>query len=93
MNPLTKYDSAAEMLEASETAILAQMKDVEKQHKGDPMKDETYQILQNQRDKIIAWRQRLSNPVVGMIDQTFFPVFKGVIPDIQKAVKRMMKEL
>jgi len=92
-NPLMNYNSAGEMLEASETAILAQMKDVEKQHKGDPMKDETYQILQNQRDKIIAWRQRLANPVVGMVDQTFFPILKGVIPDIQKAAKRFMKEL
>lgn len=92
-NPLTKYDSAGEMLEASETAILVQMKDVEKQHKGDPMKDETYQILQNQRDRIIHWRQRLSNPVVSMLDQTFFPVFKGVIPDAQRTVKRWMKEL
>jgi len=93
VNPLIAYNSAAEMLEASETGILAQMKDVESQHKGNPMDDQTYQILQNQRDKIIAWRQRLANPVLGMIDQTFFPIAKGVIPDVQKAVKRFMKEI
>jgi len=92
-NPLMKYDSFAEAAQAGENAIIIQMQDIEKQHKGDPMKDETYQILQNQRDRIIGWRQRLANPVVGMIDQTFFPVFKGVIPDIQKTVKRWMKEL
>jgi len=86
------YNTAQEMLAASETGIIAQMKDVENQHKGDPMKDETYQILQNQRDKIIKWRQRLQNPVWQMADQTFFPIVKGVIPDVQKTVKRWMKD-
>lgn len=92
-NPLMAYSSANEMLGASEAAIIVQMKDIEKQHSGDPMKDQSYQILQNQRDRIVKWRTRLQNPLWNMADQTFFPILKGVVPDVQKAVKRFMKEL
>lgn len=92
-NPLMVYNSANEMLGASEAAIIVQMKDIEKQHTADPMQDQSYQILQNQRDRIVKWRTRLQNPLWNMADQTFFPILKGVVPDVQKAVKRFMKEL
>jgi len=95
-NPLMAYNSASEMLGASEAGIMAQMEDISRELKVrhvDPMQDQTYQLMMNQRDKIVAWRQRLQNPIWGMLDQTFFPVVKGVIPDVQKAVKRLMKDL
>ncbi len=92
-NPLMAYNSANEMLAASETGIIAQMKDIEKQHSADPMQDQSYQILQNQRDRIVKWRTRLQNPIWNIADQTFFPIIKGVVPEVQKAVKRLMKDL
>jgi len=95
-NPLMAYNSGAEMLENSEKAILMQMDDIRdrlKKRGVDPMHDPAYQELQNQRDGIGKWRQRLNNPVWGMLDQTFFPIVKAWIPDIQKTGKRWMKEL
>ena len=92
VNPLMAYNSANEMLGASEAAIIVQMKDIEKQHSSDPMNDQSYQILQNQRDRITKWRTRLQNPLWNMADQTFFPIIKGVVPDVQKTVKRWMKD-
>lgn len=95
VNPLMHFDSLGQVAEASENGILVQMKDIEqhlKSRKVDPMKDPAYQRLMNQRDKAVAWRARLQNPIVNMLDTTFFPVAKGWIPEIQKAGKRFFKD-
>jgi len=94
-NPLMNYNSFSDAAKAGEGAIIAQMDDIDERLKKrgvDPMADPAYQELQNQRDQIMKWRQRLSNPLVSTLDNTFFPVLKGVIPDIQRGIKRFLKE-
>ena len=94
---ISKYDTALEMVTDMENALTLQMDHIaEELKKGgkEPMGDATYQIMINDLHRIQGWKGKLSNnPIYMALDAIGFPIIKGLIPDIERAGKRILKDV
>ena len=92
-----KYQSALEMVTDMENALVMQMEHIadELRKKGvDAMQDSTYQVMINDLHRIQGWKGKLSNnPLYMALDAIGFPIVKGLLPDLEKAGKRILRDV
>jgi len=92
---LMKYDSVLDLLTSMEAGQVASMNSVGDQLKADhlePMDDKGYQKMINDLHRIQKYKQKfLNNPIYMLGDTIGFPILKALIPDAEKAGKKLLR--